>query len=160
MCVYGRGKGLGKAEVKKEKMMTTGRAIMGMGKVSAQLPLQCPKPHLSKISTMVQAKRRRPSGICKATARQSTDMRAEAWEEAGMATLPLTRPGNFSTPKPGLSLGAHPFWLGPAGSSRWSWGSQSYNWKAGLEWLPAAVGCSGSQGGSDWPRGPEGLYLG
>lgn len=48
-----------------------------MGKVLAQPPLQYPKLYLSKISTMVQAKRRRPSGICKATARQSRDMRAE-----------------------------------------------------------------------------------
>lgn len=67
--MYGCGKEHSKAEVQKgKKMMPMARAIMDTGKVSVQLP-QCPKAHLSKISTMVQAKRRRPSGICKATAR-------------------------------------------------------------------------------------------
>lgn len=68
-CAYGCGKEHSKAEVQNgKKMMPMARAIMDTGKVLVQLP-QCPKAHLSKISTMVQAKRRRPSGICKATAR-------------------------------------------------------------------------------------------
>ena len=95
-CVYGCGKEHGKAEVQKEKMMPIGRAVMDMGKVLVQLR-QWPKAHLSKISTMVQAKRRRPSGICKATARQSRDMSrglGRDWD----GTLPLARPGNLSSP--------------------------------------------------------------
>lgn len=79
-------------------MMPKGRAIMGKGKVLTHLPFQCSKPHLSKISTMVQAKRRRPSGICKATARQSEDIRTDGWGKSGMGTLPLTGPGNLSIP--------------------------------------------------------------
>lgn len=158
--MYGCGKEHSKAEVQKgKKRMSIARAIMDTGKVSVQL-LQCPKAHLSKISTMVQAKRRRPSGICKATARECRDMRAQDWEKAGMGTPPWL--GQTTSP-PVLQLrawGAHPSWPGPVGSSRWSWEPQSYSWKAGLGWPPAAGDCSGSQPGSDWPSGPEGLDLG
>jgi hypothetical protein len=60
----------------------------GQGRVLALLFRQHPKPHLSKISTMVQAKRRSPSGICKATAKQSRDMRGRGLEKARMGILP------------------------------------------------------------------------
>lgn len=76
--------GQDKAEFQKEKVIQTGRAVTGTGEIWAQLPLWCPKPHLSKISTRVQAKRRRPSGICKATVRHSrneTKGMARGWDE-------------------------------------------------------------------------------
>lgn len=97
-------------------MMPPGRAVTGIGKVLAQLPLQCPKPHLSKISTMVQAKRRRPSGICKATARQ--EQRHES-RGLGRGWDGGTAPGWPSQPlhpNPSSKFGAHPSWPGPVGS--------------------------------------------